>query len=110
MSEQTPVPEPQRGSNGRQAAIVAISALLGGAALLAGMWGLSYSDTMGWYLIVYGVEIVAVTVWIARSVQRSESLRSGSWGATIGWLLVAPIALAAIMGMCVSITAGSYSL
>jgi hypothetical protein len=61
-----------------------------------------------WYLVIYIAEVVAVAVIASRSIAGSAWLRSGSWLVTIGWLLLVPVLMLAIMGMCVTFTAGSY--
>jgi hypothetical protein len=90
----------------RQSILASIAVLLALAAFVAGMFGIFVGSNgrplMILYAVLFPLQIILVTRWIYRRIRGSRALRGGDAAATIGWLIVPPVALIAILGVCVA--------
>ncbi len=95
----------------RQSILASVAVLLALAAFVAGMFGILATSSgrplMILYAVLFPIQIILVTRWIYRRIRGSSALRGGDAAATIGWLIVPPLALIAILGVCVAYS-GSF--
>jgi len=98
----------------RQTVLVLLAILFALAAFLVGEWGILAGSRdrpmMTLYAILFPLQIVLVTRWLTRRIETSSSLRAGEWFMTIGWLVIPPVAMLALIGICFgySLSFGCY--
>jgi hypothetical protein len=92
----------------RQGFLGLLAALLAVATFVAGMFGIFAASAgrsaMLLYAILFPIQVILVGRWIDGRIRRSSGLRAGDAVVTIGWLLVPPVAMAALLGVCIAYT------
>ncbi|MEK6721031.1 MAG: hypothetical protein AABZ33_10235 [Chloroflexota bacterium] len=103
-----PAPKGDSSSGGpgfaRRSALSALALIFATAAFALGMFGIFAGAAGGppmWlYAVLFPIQIVLVTRWILRRIDSSTGLRQGGWLVTLGWFVVPPIAMLALLGIC----------
>lgn len=92
----------------RQSVLSGLTILVAVAALIAGMFGIFLASgnrpAMFLYAILFPIQVILVSHWIYGRIRASSGLRAGDAAVTIGWLVVPPIVMLALIWICIGYT------
>lgn len=92
----------------RQSVLSGLAILFALAALAMGMFGIVVGSGNRPAMILYGIlfpiQVIVVARWIHGRIRASSGLRAGDAAVTLGWLVVPPIAMVALIYICIGYT------